>query len=154
MGRTIIGTDHDRKAQKFYGDYVQNELGMPSQYAELKCEAKWTGNLAIELWSNRRRGTTGWFYSAEYRLMMYYFEDRDKLYEFSWPEFKSWASDMDMSGQWVIDRFPQKCQRKHEQLNDTWIALVPIGQVAKALRTFQEFSPKADLTDGQSRLFA
>jgi hypothetical protein len=74
-------------------------------------------NFYIETWSNKRKGTPGWFYNLVKCDYIYYvFLEEKMLYKI----------DLTKLRKFDIAQFPEKEQRKNKQLNDTWGRCVPI----------------------------
>lgn len=116
---------------------------------EIKTEKEHTGNLFLESWSNRnlenadshaeRGSTLGWFLTNRADLLMYYFLGTDQLYVLDFFKLKRWA----FTG-WRILRYPERQQRRSEQLNDSWGWCVPIADLDYVLgeRSFRVLNPK------------
>ena len=57
-------------------------------------------------------------------LLLYHFIDDDELYMIKLPDLQEWAFVDEK-----IYSYPEKCQKKREQLNDTWGRCVPIVDI-------------------------
>lgn len=117
---------------------------------ELKAERKHTGNLFLEVWSNRnlesrashaeRGQTPGWMMKTRADLLLYYFLDVDVLYSLDVLSLKRWMFGYrDDIGAWGSGKLNLRKQGKYNQLNDTWGVLAPVSQLraelpVKALR--------------------
>jgi len=112
------------KLQKSVGDAIAN-VNSQVISVEFKNEVKWTGNLFLETWSNRSRRTTGWMVKLDADILLYRFEDKRVLYSIPFQRLCRWA----FVGN--IYRFPEKKQKKHDQLNDTWGRCVPVETVKR-----------------------
>lgn len=100
-----------------------------------------TGNLFLESWSNRSRLTPGWMLKCDATLLTYYFIETDELYVLDLPKLRRWAFDG-----WRIAKYPEKCQSKRDQKNDTWGWCVPVADcVAAAGVRDGKYAPKAEL---------
>lgn len=126
---TYYPTRHHALIQKVCGDFLVRWLG-DAVYIELKVEEENKhGNLFVEMWSNKSRGTQGWFHTCQADRMWYYFLNSRELYMFKMQDLKDWARRN-------IEKYPEKPQGKYEQLNDTWGRCVPIPVLASVLPSF------------------
>lgn len=126
-GDTLIDTNDPgvrEYLQKFAGDFLVQDVAGHLVTVEAKIEEKWTGNLFIEIWSNRSRGTRGWFHNSRADYLVCYFIDKDRLVYGPMRRLQDWW-DADGSKR----GFPLVKQSKYSQLNDTWGALVPVSSV-------------------------
>jgi hypothetical protein len=152
-GRFVV-TDKGRLApmlQQVVGDVLFNARRDGRLYAvELKAEARQTGNLFLETWSNRnlenrdshaQRGSNpGWLYKLRADLLFYYFLDTDKLFVMDVFALKRWAFGGGRQ-EGRLHQYREVRQGKYEQANDTWGRLVPISTLRVALETpVREFS--------------
>lgn len=131
-----------RHIQETIGDVIFNSDAERFYSVEVKIEARHTGNLFIEVFSNRNldeRGShaerginPGWIFKLRADLLFYYFVDSDDLYIIPLFRLQRWAfgSD-DIPGK--IWRYQQKRQSKYAQLNDTWGWIVPISDIPEAI---------------------
>jgi hypothetical protein len=130
-----------KELQKTAGDLLINcRINGALQSIEVKVEEKnGHGNLFLELWSNRSRGTHGWMHYSKADWLFYYFLAEHDLYVIDFPQLKHWAFETPgYSGARSIDDFPLRKQTKHFQFNDTWGVCVPI-QVIKRSVGFDEW---------------
>lgn len=120
-------------------EFLQRSIGDaimatgPDTFAaiELKTERKATGNLFIETWSNKSRGTPGWLWTLNTDLLCYYFLDEDRMYFVDFRRLKIWLTSRNARGQMVGETFSEK-YTKRQQLNDTHGRCVPISAIARA----------------------
>lgn len=114
--------DRNYELQKF-GDYI-GWNGTEQIRWEFKCEHRWTGNLFVELWSNRAESRLGWFHTTQTDWLLYGFHDRNVVYQIPWRAFRRflWTPP-----DYRIDKCRFIFQSKYEQQNDTWGALVPVS---------------------------
>ena len=125
-----------RSIQEVIGDVIYNSSAERIWTVELKAErtAKY-GNFFLETWSNRnledrgshshRGSNLGWLFKLRSDLLFYHFLDEDELYIFDFFKLKQWAfGTVDRPGQ--IFSFPERCQAKYPQHNDTWGRCVKI----------------------------
>ena len=131
-----------RHLQETIGDVILNTDAERFYTVEVKIEAKYTGNLFLELFSNRNlderssnaeRGiNVGWLFKLRAELLLYYFVETDDLYLIPLYRLQRWAfGSGDVPGK--IWRYPQKRQSKYQQLNDTWGWIVPISDIDAAI---------------------
>jgi hypothetical protein len=138
-GRLVL-TDKGRLApflQQIIGDVLFNARGDGRMYAvEVKSETRWTGNLFLEVWSNRnlekrenhaRLGSNpGWLFKLQSDLLFYYFCDVDRLLVIDLFSLKRWA----FGGGGRAPRlygYRMAEQKLRDQPNDTWGYLVPVA---------------------------
>lgn len=133
LNSQVVTTDkgtHAIELQLRLGDILFNSIrGGNLVSVEVKTEwsNKW-GNLYFELWSNKSRGKRGWFYTMECDWLFYLFLNDMHLIAIPWAELHSWA------GNGRIEKFPNKKQNKHHQLNDTWGFCVPLSVLRREIR--------------------
>lgn len=143
---------HAKRLQEQLGDIIANLAPVHAPHLdpyspegrliaiEIKGEEINSANLYLETWSNRnlndaqshaaRGSNPGWMFKLRSDLIFYYFLNSDKLCVISTLALKRWAFD----GQpWHLLTYPEKPQRRREQLNDTWGACVPIDDLQQAL---------------------
>lgn len=137
------------KLQKNCGDAFFNSGG-EMKVAELKSERVWTGNLFLEIFSNRKWNTPGWMFELKHcDLLVYYFlnwgdhfvgselEHRQFVYVVNFKKLTKWAFvEYDVDQIPIFYRGPIKDvklaeQHAHKQLNDSWGHLWPIPQLAR-----------------------
>lgn len=127
--------------QETVGDAVMNDRQMTTWGVEFKIEDRHTGNLFLETWSNLCRRNPGWMVKLNTDILLYYFLDARHLYSLGFQKLAKWAfgnSDAYRRGEKVNKRspgriydFPERRQRKRDQLNDTWGRVVPIEVLKK-----------------------
>lgn len=131
-----------RHLQETIGDVIFNSDSERFYSVEVKIEARYTGNLFIEVFSNRNleqrcsnaeRGiNVGWIFKLRADLLFYYFVDSDDLYIIPLFRLQRWAfGNGDVPGN--VWRYRQAKQSKYHQLNDTWGWIVPISDVPPAI---------------------
>jgi len=116
------------QTQHRYGDkWLASFRHQDAIEVELKSEAKHTGNLFVETWSDIRSGVHGWLYhySDETRLA-YAFNDTHTLYTCQLGELRKWAHGAGYDAAIRIEDFRQVEQHKHKQRNLTVGRLVPV----------------------------
>jgi hypothetical protein len=110
---------------------------------ELKCEQAFTGNLFLEVWSNRnlerreshaeRGQNPGWMFKSRADLLLTYFLDVDRLYSVDLFVLKQWFfGHGDSMGAIHRPHFAPKRTRS-DQLNDTFGSCVPIELLCREL---------------------
>jgi hypothetical protein len=121
--------------QATVGDVLMNRNG--NVYGlEVKVEQVRTGNFFLETWSNKKfePRKQGWMYTLLADIFWYYFLDADELYSMDFRRLWRWAFEQPSrvigSGLGRLFDFPEKPQRKVEQLNQTWGRCVPIDTIA------------------------
>lgn len=162
-GNRWVTTDKGRLGeflQRTVGDLILNDQRGRVWSVEMKAEAKFTGNLFLEIWSNFNfsnlesyRGfgpRPGWLLTMNADLLFYHFLDCDKLFIMSLPALQRWAfcspsknwTQPDGSGEQrqlsgrVYD-FRQIKQSAHQQKNVTVGALVPIAVLGQEMKISQ-----------------
>lgn len=133
--------------QLIAGDALINTPDDKVWGVEIKVEARHTGNLFLETWSNRNlsskashaeRGMNpGWLTHCRSDVLMYYFLDTDDLYIISLFQLKRWAfgfTDGDHTVKGRVYDFEEVVQRKHQQLNETCGRIVPVSRLQAELR--------------------
>jgi hypothetical protein len=131
-----------RHLQLTVGDVLMNSVQGDLVALEIKAEVRYTGNLILELWSNRNlsdrrshaeRGMNpGWMVHCRADWLLYYFESNGALYVIDLFALKQWAFGAgDMRGH-LFD-YPERVQWKHAQLNETVGRIVPISDLQEAL---------------------
>ena len=111
--------------QKSVGDVIFNSKNQSIWSIEIKTEREnRTGNFFLETWSNRSRLTPGWMITLKADFLWYYFQDVKTLYSIHLPDLQKWAF---IDGK--IYRYPEKEQKRYNQLNDTWGRCVNISHV-------------------------
>ena len=118
------------KAQQHQGDVV-----IDGQRYEFKIEEKYTGNLFIEQYSNRRRQTLGWLHFCESDWIWFFFLQGEHLIECCWPVLQRLVKERAR-----FYRLAPMKNRAHLQLNDSWGYLVPISWVLQNVVTAKRLS--------------
>lgn len=130
--------------QQSCGDYhlrIHGEIGT----LELKTERKSTGNLFLEMFSNRnledpanhfRLGSTaGWLQTSRARWLAYTFLDQRLVHVCSMLALQRWAFRRER-----VWQYPFRRQGQYAQLNDTWGFCVPVKHLGQDLkRHFHSF---------------
>jgi hypothetical protein len=115
--------------QRTLGDFTITQ-NTQKRSVELKAEQRFTGNLFLEVWSNRPARTLGWLYTSRSDLLAYYFCDRRDLYVFSLPALQDWCFGVgEKDGN--IYRYPEKHQSKYNQLNFSFGRVTPIEAITR-----------------------
>lgn len=116
------------QAQHRYGDkWLASAKHQHAIEVELKAEAKHTGNLFIETWSDIRNGVHGWLYHySDAARLAYAFNDQHRLYTCRIGELRRWAHSATSEATIRIDSFRQVEQSKYQQRNVTVGRLVPV----------------------------
>ena len=119
--------------QKIVGDFIVVQEGR-KRAIELKAEAKYTGNVFLETWSNRPEFTFGWLWTTRADYLFYYFTDNHSLYVIDLPALQRWAVE---GG---IYQYPEKPQGKYDQINYTWGRVVPLIALQTARIPIKRFT--------------
>ena len=130
-----------RHIQQEMGDAFINRNGR-FLAVEVKIEQRPTGNLFLEVWSNRNledkeshaeRGCNpGWMFKLRADLLFYYFLESDELYIIDMFSLKRWAfGHGDKPGSLLTERYKERPQSRYSQMNDTWGRLVPVSDIIK-----------------------
>ncbi len=127
--------------QRTVGDFLVNKSETEVVAIELKTEKKETGNLFLEVWSNRDfdRRKHGWMHTLMADVLWYYFIDTDNLYVLNFRELWRWAFV-----ERNIERYREVEQKSYNQLNKTYGRIVPIKDIEKAIKV-KTYNPKSDL---------
>ena len=128
--------------QETYGDVFWNRSAR-LETIELKAEEKWTDNLFLETFSNRNledpasyamRGINrGWLDKVRADWLFYYFLSNDTLCVMKMLPLQRWAFGVGSKPGRIYD-FPEKQQRRYDQLNDTWGRCVPVSILEQELK--------------------
>lgn len=116
--------------QRTLGDFTITQ-NTQKRSVELKAEQRFTGNLFLEVWSNRPARTLGWLYTSRADILAYYFCDRRDLYVFSLPALQDWCFGVG-ANQGAIYQYPEKVQTRYNQLNYSYGRCVPIRTIEDA----------------------
>lgn len=142
-----------KEIQRQYGDVFMQTRNGGFAAVEVKAERENNhGNLFLETWSNRKWFTQGWMYTLDADILLYHFIREDELFVMSFPELRRWAwwHAQSRARLWA---FPERQQRQHEQMNDTWGVCAPIVVLSRELKTFRQFvaSTGEPVIAGESR---
>jgi hypothetical protein len=107
---------------------------------EIKAQRRWTGNLFLEVWSNKnlddrgshieRGSTPGWLITCRADVLGFHFIDADTVLFLPMFRLQQWAFGIgDVPGR--IYDFPERQQRRYVQRNDSWGRVVPIETLAR-----------------------
>lgn len=131
-----------RYLQLVVGDALLNDRDGRMWSVEIKIERTHTGNLFLEVWSNKnlkdreshasRGSTMGWLYHCRADVLMYYFLDSDDLYISNLFKLKQWAFGVD-GNPGRIYTFPERQQKQYDQLNDTHGRVVSVDILAREI---------------------
>jgi len=116
--------------QKIVGDFIVVQEGR-KRGIELKAEAKYTGNLFLETWSNLPELTPGWMLTSRADDLLYYFADVKTLYSIKLRRLQEWAFGIgEKEGH--IYKYREVAQAKYQQINFTRGRLVPLHALEDA----------------------
>jgi hypothetical protein len=120
-----------RELQKLAGDVILTHVNGDALGIECKAEqSEKYENFFLEIWSNLSRFTPGWMITLQCDFLFYHFLDEHDLFIIPFRRLREWAfispSKKIPNGRGRIWDFPEKRQRKYDQLNDTWGRCVPI----------------------------
>jgi hypothetical protein len=131
-----------RHFQKSFGDLLIATGPGAVATVEVKAERRWTGNLFLELWSNKnlddrashieRGSTPGWLVTCRADVIGFHFLDVDTALFLPLFRLQQWAFGVDDRAARVFD-FPERRQRRYVQRNDTWGRIVPIEVLAREI---------------------
>jgi hypothetical protein len=142
-----------RALQETLGDAVLRAKDGSARSAEVKIENTHTGNLFLEVWSNRnlevreehiRFGSNvGWLYKSVADLLLYYFLEVDRLYVIDLFRLQQWAfkSTNNIGRPGRIWDYPEVPQGKYRQRNETIGRLVPLSVISSEVG-YRLFNPK------------
>lgn len=127
-----------RFLQEEVGDVIVNTAEEKVMAAEIKIEQRHTGNLFLEVWSNRNLddpcahaclgSNPGWLFKLRADLLLYYFLDSDDLYSIPVFKLKRWAFGSRTSKPNLYrDEFREVSQARYGQKNETVGRIVPIS---------------------------
>lgn len=140
-----------RDLQKRVGDVLFNSDASTVYSVEIKAEQENKyGNFFLETWSNRSRFTPGWMVTLQADLLLYHFVEQDELYRIPFQKLKRWA--WQSGGHGGIYKYPERCQSKYEQKNDTWGRCVPISDLTALLALAAPYRPLAEFENPTSTL--
>lgn len=140
--------------QEQHGDVLFTDKLGNMRSVELKSERQHTGNLFVELWSNRnfdnrasfieRGSKPGWLCKLRADYLFYHFLDLDTLYILNLWKLQRWALGHEGSAP-NLYRYREATQRKREQANVTVGHLVPVADLKKAHLVKVFFPKQAEL---------
>lgn len=147
-GGRLVLTDKGRLGpmlQQIVGDVLFNSRESGKVFGvEVKVEERWTGNLFLEVWSNRnldnrdshaRLGSNpGWMLKLQSDLLFYYFLDADRLVVLDVFALKRWAFGRDGQGGHIHEH-RQAVQTKRAQMNSTVGHVVPVKTLIDEMET-------------------
>ena len=124
-----------RHFQRSFGDLLIATGPGAVASVEIKVQRRWTGNLFLEVWSNRnlddrgshieRGSTPGWLVTCRADVVGFHFLDADTVLFLPLFRLQQWAFGVgDQPGR--IYAFPERTQRRYAQRNDTWGRIVPV----------------------------
>lgn len=128
-----------KEMQAVYGDVLFNDKKGRIQSVEIKAEENNSENLFIETWSNRSRWNLGWLYKLNVDFILYHFMNSDTLYTMHFPELRNWLFTHESGDRPQISAYPQKVQKRHIQMNDTWGAIIPVSHIRVGVKSFKRF---------------
>ena len=116
--------------QRHFGDLLIATGPGRVASVEIKVNRRWTGNLFLELWSNKnlddrsshveRGSTPGWLITCRADVIGFHFLDTDSVLFLPLSRLQQWAFGIgDHIGAGFSD-FPERRQRRYVQANDTW----------------------------------
>ena len=114
--------------QKNMGDVLARNPPDAPEIVDVKAEEfNKHKNLFLEMFSNKSRRTPGWFVTACYTKLWYFFLDTRELFIIDFANLKEWARGPSKNGRRcrLLD-FPFREQKKRDQPNDTWGRCPPI----------------------------
>lgn len=139
-----------RALQAQCGDILFNDRSDRLRSVELKAERRHTGNLFLEIWSNRNfaqrdkflehGAKIGWLFSNRADTLFYHFLDNGVLYILDMWQLQRWAFGHG-DNRANIWSYAQRPQSKYGQMNETVGCLVPLSDL-KAAGFVKVFHPK------------
>lgn len=136
--------------QEQHGDVLFTDQEGRMRSVEMKAERRHTGNLFLEVWSNRnfddrdsflRLGSNpGWLSKLRADYLFYHFLDNDTLYILNLWRLQQWAFGCRATGA-NIYRYREEAQNQREQMNTTVGRLVPVADL-KTAELVKVFHPR------------
>lgn len=124
-----------KELQTNVGDFLVKYSDSETHTIEVKAEESCLyGNIFIETWSNRTHRTPGWICKLTCSRLFYFFCEERWLLSFDFERLRFWAF---REGR-MYD-FKEKCQKKRNQLNDTWGHCVPVSVLVSEVKPKQFF---------------
>lgn len=145
----VDDTDRCLFLQKTVGDFMATKNGQ--QYGiELKAEeSNKYDNFFLETWSNKKYRTPGWMVTCQADYLFYYFVAERRLYILNFKKITKWAFGFVDEESNAVDgqiyKYPEKPQKKYDQLNDTWGRCVPIEDLLKGISPAWKLLTAADM---------
>jgi len=145
-----------RHFQRTFGDLLiaTGPGGVAS--VEIKVQRRWTGNLFLETWSNRNLGdrgshvergsTPGWMITCRADVVGFHFLDADTVLFLPLFRLQQWAFGAGEQLGRIYD-FPERCQRRYVQPNDSWGRIVPVDVLAREVGAKRVSLRQGDLWD-------
>ncbi len=140
--------------QEQHGDVLFTDKEGAMRSVELKAEREHTGNLFVELWSNRnfddrasflaRGSNPGWLSKLRADYLFYHFLSDDILYILNLWKLQRWAFGHNGTKA-NLYRYPEATQRKREQANCTVGHLVRVADLKTAGMVKVFFPKQAEL---------
>ncbi|QDV24771.1 hypothetical protein Q31a_30930 [Aureliella helgolandensis] len=125
----LVTTSQQLFLESAAGDFLLRErAGGKWKFVELKTEARFTGNLFVELHQDRASGLPGWLHTLNEGVcdeLWYLFLDNSRLYRFNWPQLKKWI-ELNQG------KFKQCLQRKRKTTHETVGLIVPVERICAA----------------------
>jgi hypothetical protein len=129
-----------RHFQRSFGDLLIATGPGSVASVEIKVERRWTGNLFLEVWSNKnlddrgshveRGSTPGWLITCRADVVGFHFTDTNAVLFLPLFSLQRWAFGVGNAPGRVYD-FPERRQRRYAQFNDTWGRIVPVEVLAR-----------------------
>ena len=129
-----------RTFQKAFGDLLVATGQGNVVSVEVKAQRRWTGNLFLEVWSNKnlddrashteRGSTPGWLITCRADVVGFHFLDLDAVYFLPLFRLQQWAFGTGENQGRIYD-FREVHQRRFVQSNDSWGRIVPMDVLAR-----------------------
>lgn len=109
--------------QQNMGDVLAKNPNEATEIVDVKAEEENKyGRFFLEVWSNKSRGKRGWMATAHYTKLWYFFLESRELFIIDFTTLREWAFRR------LVD-YPEREQKKYDQLNDTWGRCPPIAVI-------------------------
>jgi hypothetical protein len=129
-----------RHFQRSFGDLLIATGPGAVASVEIKVSRRWTGNLFLEVWSNKnledrashveRGSTPGWLITCRADVVGFHFLDVDTVVFLPLFRLQQWAFGCGEQTARIYD-FPERQQRRYVQRNDSWGRIVPVEVLAR-----------------------
>jgi hypothetical protein len=149
--------------QRAFGDLLIATGPGDVATVEIKTQRRWTGRLFLETWSNRnmenrashveRGSTPGWLLTCRADVIGWHFLDADTVLFLPLFRLQRWAFGAGEQPGRLYD-FPERCQRRYVQPNDSWGRIVPVDVLAGEVGAEQASLRQYDLFPQAPRHFA